>query len=337
MLIINQPAVTLDSAYNEYIELLEKDKDQIVEFSQSNGSNNIVVLEDGETDISCVLYITYDNKNVPVLHTLFAKDKSIRIDSNAEYAGYAVVQREKMTFFKVASDDYIYFWLGESLWQLDKIDGKPRFLAQRYSSGNNETRYTVLENSEEKTVTEKEYNDFISDYLNNAATIIVSAVPDNQIKSVFPRISENLSMNYETAIDFLNAKKIPVSNNNNEGKNDASNDPIETAKAEITEKTTEPPTEPPKAEDYIKIYQEDTYYNKIRKNDFTYVMPLFAIDSPDAEAINSELISAYEEALKSINAYINEPYNDGIYTVNYEAWINDNILSLCVEKNWLYP
>ena len=91
LLIINQPAVTLDSAYNKYIELLEKDKDQIGTFSQSNGSKNIAILEDGETDIPCVLYITYDNKNVPVLHTLFAKDKSIRIDSNAEYAGYAVV------------------------------------------------------------------------------------------------------------------------------------------------------------------------------------------------------------------------------------------------------
>lgn len=328
LLIINQPAVTLDSAYNKYIELLEKDKDQIGTFSQSNGSKNIAILEDGETDIPCVLYITYDNKNVPVLHTLFAKDKSIRIDSNAEYAGYAVVQREKMTFFKVASDDHIYFWLGKSLWQLDKIDGKPKFFAQSYSSNNNEIRYTVLENGEEKTVTEKEYNDFIAEYHNNAETIIVSALPDDQIKQVFPNIRENLSMDYETAMAFLHAKKTPFSNNSNEGKNDY----METANTDVTEKPTEPPTEPPKAEDFIKIYQEDTYYNKIRKNDFTYVMPLFAIDSPDAEAINNELISAYEEALKSINAYITDPYNDGIYTVNYEAWINDNILSLCVER-----
>ena len=332
LLIINRPALTLDSAYNKYIDLLEKDKDQIVGFSQSNGSNNIAVLEDGETDIPCVIYITYDNKNVPVLHSLFAKDKSIEIDTNADYAGYAVVQRENMTFFKVDSDNHIYFWLGNDLWQLDKIDGNCKFLAQRYSSGNNDTRYTISENGEEKELTEKEYNDYISKYLNNATTIIISALPDDQIKQVFPNIGENLSMNYENAMAFLNAKKLPYSNIDKEDGDDTTKNKNDSTKTEITEKPTEPPTEPPKAEEYIKIYQEDTYYNKIRKDDFTYVMPLFAIESSDAEAINSELISAYEEALKSINAYITDPYNDGIYTVSYEAWINDNILSLCVER-----
>ena len=97
------------------------------------------------------------------------------------------------------------------------------------------------------------------------------------------------------------------------------------------EVSTEEPTEPPKAEDFIKIYQQDTYYNKIRRKDCTYTMPLIAIDSADAEQINGELIQFYDEALMHINSYINDPYCDGIYEVNYEVWLHDNTLSLCVE------
>lgn len=56
LLIINQPALTIDTAYKKYTDMLERDRDQIVEFSQSNGSDNIAVFEDGETAIPCVLY-----------------------------------------------------------------------------------------------------------------------------------------------------------------------------------------------------------------------------------------------------------------------------------------
>ena len=78
-----------------------------------------------------------------------------------------------------------------------------------------------------------------------------------------------------------------------------------TAGAETTaapETTQEPTTAPPETtaplsvESYIKIYKEDTYYNNTRKSDFSYVMPLFAIDSADAEAINSALAGMVESA-----------------------------------------
>ncbi len=115
-----------------------------------------------------------------------------------------------------------------------------------------------------------------------------------------------------------------------------------TAGAETTaapETTQEPTTAPPETtaplsvESYIKIYKEDTYYNNTRKSDFTYVMPLFAIDSADAEAINSELTAAYDEALKQIQFYQTQPFNDGTYNVSYEAYLNDSILSLCVKED----
>ena len=131
---INRPPLTLETAYDKYINILEKDEKQIKKFSRSNESDNIVVIEDGETGLPCVLYLTYDNNNEPVLHSLFTKEKSVAIDTKVLFASYAVVQREKMTFFKVDSDEHIYFWLGENLWQSDRIDGDYKYLAQRYSS-----------------------------------------------------------------------------------------------------------------------------------------------------------------------------------------------------------
>lgn len=328
LLIINQPALTIDTAYKKYTDMLERDRDQIVEFSQSNGSDNIAVFEDGETAIPCVLYITYGGNNEPVLHTLFSKEKSIEIDTKLEYTNYAVVQRDKMTFFKVDSDDHIYFWFGKNIWQLDSLSGDFKYFAQILSSGNNVTEYTILENGENKEVSEKEYNDFISNYLDSATTIIISALPDNQINQVFPNIKENLSMNYENALAFLNAKKLPYSNNDDDESSNKTNDNDETQKNNFTE----PPTEPPKAEDFIEIYQEETYYNKLRNEDISYTMPLLAIDSPDSEVINAELISAYEQTQSSIDLYKTGSFNDGVYTVNYDVWLTDSILSLCVEQ-----
>ena len=207
---INQPPLTLETAYDKYINILEKDEKQIKKFSKSNESDNIVVIEDGETDIPCVLYLTYDNNNEPVLHSLFTKEKSVAIDTKVLFASYAVVQREKMTFFKVDSDEHIYFWLGENLWQSDRIDGDYKYLAQRYSSNENVSEFVILENGEKKEVSEKEYNEFISKYLDNATTIIISAISNNQLKHVFPNVTKNLSMNYEDAIEFLKEKKIPA-------------------------------------------------------------------------------------------------------------------------------
>ena len=330
---INRPPLTLETAYDEYINILEKDEKQINEFSKSNESDNIAVLEDGQTDIPCVLYLTYDSKNEPVLHSLFTKGKSVEIDTNVLFASYAVVQRDKMTFFKVDSDDHIYFWLGKNLWQSDRIDGDYKYLAQVHSSGENISEFVILKNGEEKAVTEKEYNDFISQYLNSAASIIISALPGSQIKQVFPNAKQNLSMNYEDAIDFLKKKQpLPERQSERNKSNENEDISVKDTKETTISITTEPPTEPPKAEDYIKIYQEDTYYNKIRSSDISYAMPLLAIDSPDAKAINDNLILAYEDDLKTIDTYKTGSFCDGVYTVEYDVWLNDNILSICVEQ-----
>ena len=65
----------------------------------------------------------------------------------------------------------------------------------------------------------------------------------------------------------------------------------------------------------------------------SYVMPLINIDSPDVNAINEQLISSYNECLNSFEAYQTKNFNDGVCSVSYGAWLNGNILSLCVNEH----
>ena len=115
-----------------------------------------------------------------------------------------------------------------------------------------------------------------------------------------------------------------------------------TAGAETTAapETTQEPTEaepettaPLSVESYIKIYKEGSYYNSLLNEEDSYVMPLINIDSPDVNAINEQLISSYNECLNSFEAYQTKNFNDGVCSVSYGAWLNGNILSLCVNEH----
>ena len=115
-----------------------------------------------------------------------------------------------------------------------------------------------------------------------------------------------------------------------------------TAELETTaapETTQEPTTALPEttapltAESYIKIYKEGSYYNSLLNEEDSYAMPLINIDSPDVNAINEQLISAYDECLNSFEAYQTKNFNDGVCSVSYGAWLNGDILSLCVNEH----
>lgn len=113
----------------------------------------------------------------------------------------------------------------------------------------------------------------------------------------------------------------------------APTDALQETAAPVTETT-----EPLSAEDYIKIYEEGSYIWKGSNTEESYILPLFNIDSSDAENINGELMTAYEEALRQMkNHETNEQIPEGTYAVSYEAYLNGTILSLCVEEKSSAP
>ena len=99
---------------------------------------------------------------------------------------------------------------------------------------------------------------------------------------------------------------------------------FESETTQLVEETTVPPT----ADSFIKIYKEGDSFKVDGKNEH-YIMPLFNIDSDDAEAMNEELIASYDDCLPEI---LSPEYSGIIYSVNYEVYLNDTILSLCVEQ-----
>jgi len=323
---INRSPLTLDTAYDVYIDILEKNRDDIEKNADDNNVSNIAFYDYNDTGIPDMFYVvkgTRDGESANQVHIVL-DDKYRVYDSVASN-----INNDK---------DFVYFKEGDdaSIWyeQFDLNNYNNVRFKPHYSKGADGTN--EYENYDMIKFEDKE---------NAPVTIVLSFFKNFDIDDHFTNIVGDVSLSYDEAIAFLK-KKQPLSKQQSDSKktNEKENISLKETKEttlptvaepsteQPTEPSTEPPTEPPKAEDYIKIYQEDTYYNKIRTENYSYVMPIFDIDSQDAEEINDELISAYEKALDSINAYIKEPYNDGIYTVTYEVWLNDNILSLCVEQ-----
>lgn len=323
---INRPPLTLETAYDAYIDILEKNRDEIEKNAADNNTSNIAFYDYNDTGIPDMFYVvkgTRDGESANQVHIVL-DDKYRVYDSVASNINYD----KDFVYFKEGDDKSIWYEQFD-LKNYNNVRFKPHY--SKGADGTNE-----YENYDMIKFEDKE---------DAPVTIVLSFFKNFDIDDHFTNIVGDVSLSYDEAIAFLK-KKQPLSKQQSESKKTNEKESIsikETKETTLsvateppteqpTEPSTEPPTEPPKAEDYIKIYQEDTYYNKLRKEDYSYVMPLFDIDSSDAEAINEELISSYKSDLKDINAYIAEPYCDGVYIVSYESWLNDNILSLCVEQ-----
>lgn len=320
------PPLTLEIAYDSYIDLLEKYRDDIEEYATENNVSNIAFYDCNDTGIPDMFYVvkeTKDGETVNQVHVVIDDGYQV-YDSVASSINYDI----DFIFFKEGDDKSIWYEQFD-LKDMNNVRFKPEFYT-RMDGFKRFGNWKLVKFEEEENI---------------PVTVVLSCFKNYDINKHFSNIVGNISLSYDEAIAFLK-KKQPLSVQQSESKKSNDNNDVsiietientlpivaEPLTEQSTEMSTEPPTEPPKAEDFIKIYQEETYYNKLRKEDYSYVMPLFDIDSSDAETINNELISAYEADLKSINAYINEPFNDGVYAVGYEVWCNDNILSLCVKR-----
>lgn len=98
------------------------------------------------------------------------------------------------------------------------------------------------------------------------------------------------------------------------------------------EETTVPLSTNP--EDYLTMFDEGSYYNKLLYKDCEYKMPLIKLDSSDAKTINSELEEVYKQCQNDIELYKNQEFHDGTQTVSYTAALNGSVLSLCVERKY---
>ena len=312
---------------DEYLERVEN------RVSDETGKNVAIVDLGGSAMPDMVYFDSYGNLSTCVSHYDEETGKGYCDFSGDSWQGY---DDDSLTlFYSSCSENILYYYSG-----YDSDEAYEQKLSRFVYGLDNDLQFEVLATSKshdggiseyyinEDPVSQEEYEEFMLSYFTGETTIILST-EDNL--SLFTNIVDDISMTRDDAVEFLKEKKTPSSIEHKENSGDISSNNNETTMVEVTEE----PTESPKANDFIKIYTADTYYNKIRDDDVSYAMPLLNIYSSDADTINDELISVYEDALESIKALkADDPYNADTYAVNYKVWLNDNILSLCIERDF---
>lgn len=207
---LNRSDFTLDSACDEYITFLKNSRGQIEECSKTNNINNVAICSDSKLKLPFLLYLTNKDNHKVSLRNLYAKGKNIENNDSL-----TIGQSKKMVFFKIVSDDSLYFWYDYGLWKLDSIDGNIKHLAQiwRYIGSDHKVekieRVIFSEKGDEKIVSKSKYNSLISGYLSKDVVIILSSMSDDQLSKYFPNIKGNTSLNYDQAIKALEKRQIP--------------------------------------------------------------------------------------------------------------------------------
>ena len=231
LLVIMNSGMTSEKAYKKYYQVLEKNKDSIVEFENNSKANGVSIYDVNHTGIADVLYITKDEASEAdsdrwYLHSLIDGEKDIEVDADADLSG-GMEQNE--TLFLTGTDDYIYNKSENSLCRLvfeKGKDGKGKYLvevlAQRvYDDEKEEYSYIIrTESGEMKTVSEDEYNQYVSDICGRHVTVLISALSEEELEKIFPSIDDIHSVSCEDAIKRLKDGDIaPV------GKKDQSETP----------------------------------------------------------------------------------------------------------------
>lgn len=102
---------------------------------------------------------------------------------------------------------------------------------------------------------------------------------------------------------------------------------------DVTDNMTEETARTLSADDYIELYSQESFYHKRFQEDTDYSLPLLKISSDDAAAFNQKMKTIYDNISEKLSSGEPVDFMDLPLRVSYEAYLNDGILSLCIERN----
>lgn len=213
-----------NKVYKKYFQVLENERDSIVEFENECGANGVAFYDVNRSGVSDVLYITKNDTTESdtdrwYLHCLTDREEDIDIDIEEDISGG---MQSWETLFLTDTDNCIYVLNKNRMYTLTygkDESGKNTYLVEmialrEYDDEDEKYSCTILSDSGEmESVSEDKFDEYIDDICGRNVTILISTLTDEELEEVFTNIDEDISDNYDHAIEMLKNNDIaPVGN-----------------------------------------------------------------------------------------------------------------------------
>ena len=248
------PPLTLEIAYDSYIDLLEKYRDDIEEYATENNVSNIALYDCNDTGIPDMFYVvkeTKDGETVNQVHVVIDDGYQV-YDSVASSINYDI----DFIFFKEGDDKSIWYEQFD-LKDMNNVRCKPEFYT-RMDGFKRFGNWKLVKFEEEENI---------------PVTVVLSCFKNYDINKHFSNIVGNISLSYDEAIAFLK-KKQPLSVQQSESKKSNDNndvsiiETIENTLPIVAEPLTEQSTEMETEEETIAETEPQT--TSIEWTEFSY-------------------------------------------------------------------